>query len=138
MQQIFLKFDKVPRTTAQQQKIAVVTGRVFKYDNKNLKATKKAYMDMLKFHVPKVMHKSAVSVSICYFFERPKSVKKNAIYKITRPDLDNLAKALLDVMTKLGFWVDDSLIARLHLTKKYAKGDVGIKILIDGIEDIDD
>ena len=135
MQQIFLKFDKVPRTTAQQQKIAVINGKVLKYDDKNLKATKRAYTDMLRLYVPDVMHESAVSVSICYYFERPKSVKKNAIYKITRPDLDNLAKALLDVMTKLGFWVDDSLIAKLHLTKKYAKGDVGIKILIDGIDD---
>ena len=36
---------------------------------------------------------------------------------ITRPDLDNSVKLLLDVATQIGYWHNDSQVARLNLTK---------------------
>ena len=41
----------------------------------------------------------------------------------TRPDCDNVAKLLIDCMTKLGFWLDDAQVARLRVSKRYAEGD---------------
>lgn len=40
--------------------------------------------------------------------------------KITRPDGDNLAKMVKDVMTKLGFWKDDA-----HVSAEYYRRGVG-------------
>jgi Holliday junction resolvase RusA-like endonuclease len=33
-----------------------------------------------------------------------------------RPDADNLSKAIVDVMTRLGFWHDDSMV-NFHFIK---------------------
>lgn len=41
-----------------------------------------------------------------------------------RPDLDNLAKAVMDAMTKAGVWDDDGQVCDLRLRKKFhAKND---------------
>ena len=41
-----------------------------------------------------------------------------ACQKTTRPDVDNCAKALLDVMTDACFWHDDAQISTLILCKQ--------------------
>ena len=49
--------------------------------------------------------------------------------KTTKPDVDNAVKLLLDTMTAMQFWRDDSQIHRLHVTKWMAeKGMVGIRL----------
>jgi crossover junction endodeoxyribonuclease RusA len=74
----------------------------------------------------------ALSVSIVYYFARPKShfgTGKNK-YKIKdqyynnpfhtkRPDIDNLNKAVLDAIGDAGLWKDDSLIWYLDTRKVY-------------------
>lgn len=54
----------------------------------------------------------------------PKSRKEamfEGIIKHTkRPDVDNMAKAVLDALNGIA-WEDDSQIARLSITKEYAK-----------------
>jgi Holliday junction resolvase RusA-like endonuclease len=37
-----------------------------------------------------------------------------------KPDADNLAKAVMDAMTQLGIWEDDSQVVRLDVGKVYA------------------
>jgi Holliday junction resolvase RusA-like endonuclease len=50
--------------------------------------------------------------------ERGGVIKRGwAIPHDTRPDLDNLAKGLLDAMTRLQFWRDDAQIYSLELNK---------------------
>lgn len=39
-----------------------------------------------------------------------------------KPDSDNLAKAVLDALTTLGFWQDDSQVWALRVEKRYAFG----------------
>lgn len=72
-----------------------------------------------------------VAVQIRFQFPRPRShfgsgknaevIKANAPqYKLGKPDLDNLAKAVLDALTVIGgFWADDAQVARLVLSKYY-------------------
>jgi len=43
--------------------------------------------------------------------------KQGEIRNLKRPDLSNLVKILEDTMTQVGFWVDDSQIFQLHLSK---------------------
>jgi Holliday junction resolvase RusA-like endonuclease len=37
----------------------------------------------------------------------------------SRPDVDNCAKAVLDCLTQIGAWDDDSAICDLHVVKRY-------------------
>ncbi len=39
----------------------------------------------------------------------------------SRPDADNLAKAVLDALTNLQVWKDDSQVAQLNITKCYGE-----------------
>lgn len=48
-------------------------------------------------------------VKWCFFDSEGRH--KNGEYKITKPDTDNLDKALKDQMTRLGFWADDAQVA---------------------------
>ena len=51
-----------------------------------------------------------------------------------KPDLDNLAKAVLDALTASGcFWNDDGQVSRLLLDKTYGT-DVGVLVQIQPIQ----
>lgn len=61
-----------------------------------------------------------VSVVMCFNLERPKSVtEKKRLLPWTKPDVDNLAKAVLDACNGI-LWEDDSRICDLMLRKRYA------------------
>jgi Holliday junction resolvase RusA-like endonuclease len=59
-------------------------------------------------------------VTAVFVMPKPKSAKKNATRPVTRPDVDKLARTVLDALTQSGLIVDDSHIARLHVEKTYA------------------
>ena len=69
----------------------------------------------------------SVAVYLDFFFERPKShylttgkLKKNVCEKHQqKPDVDNLAKAVLDALTDVGIIYDDKLVDRLLVTKQW-------------------
>lgn len=62
---------------------------------------------------------SAVRVSMDFYMERPKSLKKSVEHNIKRPDLDKLVRAALDGIT--GVLInDDSQVVELRATKNYA------------------
>jgi Holliday junction resolvase RusA-like endonuclease len=44
------------------------------------------------------------------------------VWHAKKPDCDNIAKALLDALTTLGFWTDDALVAECEIIKKYVQG----------------
>ena len=67
----------------------------------------------------------AVSVELTFLFERPKSHRtkkgvKTTAPKLPPPDVDNLAKAVLDSLTCVA-WHDDRQVARLTVSKAYAQ-----------------
>ena len=54
------------------------------------------------------------------------SVKKkithpHGSYRVTKPDTDNLNKALKDCMTQLGFWADDAQVCEEHIGKYWSE-----------------
>ena len=67
-----------------------------------------------------------VKVSIIAYFDIPKSTKKsdiepmlnNEISPTKKPDIDNIAKIVLDAMNKFAF-KDDTQITKLEVEKKY-------------------
>jgi len=60
---------------------------------------------------------------------------KDGEYRITKPDTDNLQKMLKDVMTRLGFWQDDALVASDFCEKFWAELP-GIYIKIQPLNEI--
>ena len=58
-----------------------------------------------------------ISVGLEFVITRAKTSK------LSRPigDIDNYAKAILDAMTKKGFWKDDVDIVTLAATKRFAE-----------------
>lgn len=65
-------------------------------------------------------------VQIDAWLPRPKShftkkgLRENAPSWVeSKPDLDNLEKAILDALTNLGLWRDDSQVARVAKRKRY-------------------
>src|SRR5258708_39913276 len=41
----------------------------------------------------------AVRVEVSFFFDKPKSVRKTQLDKVTKPDVDTLTRPVLDVVT---------------------------------------
>ena len=77
---------------------------------------------------------SLVKVNLCLFLKRPKAhllsdgrlTKRAPAAHTQKPDVDNLAKAVLDAVTDSGrFWVDDSQIVELTVAKKWTTGRPG-------------
>jgi len=54
-----------------------------------------------------------------------------------RPDLDNYAKFLLDILTTLHWWGDDGQVAVLHMDKTWGNHP-GIRIRVSELEDADE
>lgn len=62
------------------------------------------------------------------------SLKPSAPLNFTaKPDADNLAKAVMDALTTIGFWKDDAQITTLTAVKSYAIGKPGASIQIQPI-----
>jgi Holliday junction resolvase RusA-like endonuclease len=69
-----------------------------------------------------------VSLTLQFSMPRPKDHFNRKGLKATapnhhvgRPDADNLAKAIMDALTNLGIWKDDSQVAVLRVSKSYVK-----------------
>ena len=61
-----------------------------------------------------------IVVVLEFFLARPKSLpKRGGIHHTTRPDVDKLARAVLDALTGI-LYVDDSAVVALHAWKIYS------------------
>lgn len=98
------------------------------YDPGTAEAWKSEIAVALRQHIPPNATDRAVSVLLAFQMPRPKThLRKDGSLKdsasrlhTSKPDLDNLAKAVLDTMTQLGMYRDDSQIYLLELRKEYA------------------
>jgi len=93
-----------------------------------------------------------VAVEMIFWMPRPKThLKKDGglrkgkpIYHVGKPDVDNLAKGVLDAMVRHGFLGDDSLVVYLSCSKRYCDelvhleegepSDVGCWVKVEEIE----
>jgi len=82
---------------------------------------------LISKYAPAVPFSGPVAIKVDIFLPIPKSQsqwRKDAaiaghIKHTSKPDIDNCLKELLDVMTKTGFWDDDSQVMRIAATKQY-------------------
>jgi Holliday junction resolvase RusA-like endonuclease len=95
------------------------------------------YESILRDHLSQAMQAQSlfegpVRVRIVFNRSRPKSKRKNTKYAATRPDIDKLARAVLDAMTGIVF-VDDAQVAALTAEKRYADR-ASVEITVEEIE----
>jgi Holliday junction resolvase RusA-like endonuclease len=98
-------------------------------------AKQRSAMGQVKFYCQRAMGPNAVPIegpvelSVSAIYLRPKS-QKNARWKTSRPDADNLSKLLKDALNKVA-WRDDAQVVSLHMWKQY--GDVA-KVVVRIVE----
>ena len=109
-----------PTKTYQEHKIGKTrTGRVYIYEDRELKEIRMRYRNALTPFAPKEPMTGAVRLLVKWLF--PKGRHKDGQYKDTKPDTDNLNKMLKDEMTRAGFWKDDAQVASEIIEKFWAE-----------------
>ena len=115
---------------------ATWTARV--YDPGTAEGWKSAIAIAAKEHIQNP-HAGPLLVTLEFFLQRPKAhflrgvLRENSPHHHTgKPDVDNLAKAVLDALTTIVAWSDDAIISELHVRKRYADeiGNCGCRVCI--------
>lgn len=92
-------------------------------------AYKKALIIEAKRHA-KGMIEGAVRLEILFSFAFPKAKKGTKEFKISRPDLDNLEKAVMDAMTDGEIWIDDAQVVDKRSIKIYGSVDATSIVIV--------
>lgn len=149
MHSINIDIDGEPdRVTAQEKgetvesyyKNGVLRHRVKHYEKPQVTAAKNKLAYSIKRYRPEKPISGPIAVHIAWYF--PTDKKKDYYQpKLTKPDVDNMAKGCLDVMTQMRFWNDDNQVCKLTLMKFWApREEAGTEITIyyDPIEEDDE
>ena len=76
-----------------------------------------------------------ISITLTFYFEKPKSEKKSAQHKVTKPDLDKLLRAVLDALTGIAYQ-DDAQVCECRVRKIFgspARLEVRVSTLFQGL-----
>lgn len=127
---------KPPTTTHQQKQVTIKNGKPIFYEPESLKKARAILTAHLGQHVPGEMFKGKpVHCTVKWFFPTKSKAIQDGDFKKTKPDTHNLNKLLFDVMTDLGFWEDDALVASETIQKFWVKKSIpGIYIEIYELE----
>jgi Holliday junction resolvase RusA-like endonuclease len=121
-----------PTKTYQAHQVTCRNGKPVFYEPSELKAVRQKLTGHIAKHIPEKKYTSGVRLITKWLF--PITGKhQDGEYKTTKPDTDNLQKLLKDVMTDLGYWTDDALVAS-EITEKFWAELPGIYIKIEEIE----
>jgi Holliday junction resolvase RusA-like endonuclease len=120
----------IPPTKTHQEKQVNWKTKTF-YEPAELKAARAKLQGHLAGHVPEQKYKSGVRLVTKWCFPITGN-HRDGEYKTTKPDTDNLQKMLKDIMTDLGYWTDDALVASEIIEKFWAEVP-GIYIKIESL-----
>lgn len=106
-------------------------GRARVYDPATAEGWKSSVAMAAAGHRPLTPLAGLIEVDLIFRLPRPKAhyhtgrragvLRDGApLWHSGKPDLDNLAKAVIDALTEIGFWGDDGQIARLTVEKRYS------------------
>jgi len=117
----------------QRPRFATRNGKVLTYTPK----TTATFENLVRLQAEKeFIHplNGAIRLAIRFHLPRPqrmiwKTKPMPETYSDKRPDIDNLAKSVIDGLTGIAF-KDDGQIADLHVTKKYHSGDTEPKTIV--------
>ena len=123
---------KPPTVTHQEKQVTIRSGKPLFYEPAKLKVARAKLRDHLGPHVPEEKYTGPIQLVVKWCFPLTKG-RKDGQWKTTKPDTDNLQKLLKDVMTDLGFWTDDALVASEIIEKFWAETP-GIYVAIRRLE----
>lgn len=113
---------KPPTATHQEKQVAIINDKPVFYEPDDLKAARAKLTAHLGKHVPEKKYNGAIRVIVkCLFPIKEGSKHYDGEWKITKPDTHNINKLLFDIMTDLGFWTDDAIVASEIIEKFWAK-----------------
>lgn len=122
-----------PTVTYQEKKIGVRNGKPYTYEPEALKDARRKLTAHLAGRAPKEPYDRGVRLMVKWCF--PRGEHRDGEYRTTKPDTDNLQKLLKDVMTDLGFWTDDAIVAS-EIIEKFWANRPGIYIRIDPLTEV--
>lgn len=105
------------------------TGHAQVFTSKAQAKNQKDLIALMAPYAPAKPLEGPLKISINVFLPVPQSWSKakkakalnRTICPTSRPDLDNYVKQIMDRMTKLFFWVDDSQVIRISASKLYSE-----------------
>lgn len=117
--------------TAQQKGVRVVRGMPIFFEKEKVKLAKDILKSGLICHIPDEPYEGPLCVRLMWLFDKKTMTKaEDNTFKISSPDVDNLAKGCLDCITDCGYWKDDNQIAKLDLIKGWSKQFPGLFVQI--------
>jgi Holliday junction resolvase RusA-like endonuclease len=107
--------DIVPIKTTHQSDLRILKagdGRMFvgKTTKSAIKAWMKEFELKAKKYIPDKPYTGPIEMTLYFGFPNVIADKGKTVHMATRPDFDNLAKAVTDSLTNCGFWYDDCQI----------------------------
>jgi crossover junction endodeoxyribonuclease RusA len=92
-------------------------------------------MEQMRAHKLELSLEDVPCVVQCmFYFQRPKSLKAAITQKTTKPDVDKLARAVLDALTGAVF-ADDGQVTELRSAKLFGtppRAEITVLLLLDG------
>ncbi|MFD3274580.1 RusA family crossover junction endodeoxyribonuclease [Paenibacillus dendritiformis] len=111
-----------PTATHQEKQVSCKNDKPVFYEPADLKAARAKLTAHLAQHVPEKKYKGALRVIVKWLFPIPEGSKHyDGEWKTTKPDTHNLNKLPFDIMTDLGYWTDDAIVASEIIEKFWAK-----------------
>ena len=92
------------------------------------KEWRKKVTDAVKAHEQYIRYKGAVNVKMSFYMEKAKSNKTG--FMMQKPDIDKLARSVLDALTDSEIIEDDSRVVHLTCSKTWAEEQPGVLITI--------
>jgi Holliday junction resolvase RusA-like endonuclease len=125
MLELFLPIDPADIPSAQQKGAMVRNGRIMFYEKTRVKQARQAIVQALLTcsNGQRINNLTAYGVLIEYVY-KPKTLKRSeqGTDKVTRPDLDNISKIMLDAITDSHIaWEDDSQASTIVYRKRFAE-----------------
>ena len=129
-----------PTVTHQEHKVAVRDSKPVFYEPPDLKAARQKLLDHVGRYAPLDPLSGPLRLMTKWIWPVPEPVLKDvqgevdwAVYKVTKPDTDNIIKLLKDCMTRCRFWHDDAQVAS-EITEKFLGLRPGIYVRIEEID----
>ena len=125
----------IPKPQPRPRAFARKMGKTFVarvYDSNTAEGWKSAIAVAAKEVLPDKPLAGPIGLRIVFLLPRPKSHYRangnlrdqfGTICHPQKPDLDNLAKAVMDCLSTIGMWKDDAQVARLDLMKWWDSSD---------------
>ncbi|MDE5757189.1 MAG: RusA family crossover junction endodeoxyribonuclease [Allobaculum sp.] len=128
---IFIHIPIEPSRTTHQSGTRISRGHTYK--TAALQAWEATLEEELKKYVPNSPLEEAILLDVTWAF-KARTKKQDGMWKVTRPDTDNLQKTLKDVMTKMEFWKDDAQVV-CEMAEKVWATTPGISIRIESLDE---